>query len=85
MEFYLRLEGDRIVEATFMTDGGESARAAGSVLTKMVQGLSLERAIDITPDDVTVALDGLPRAKRHCATLADKTLREAVVDASARA
>jgi nitrogen fixation NifU-like protein len=85
LEFYLRLDGDRIAEATFMTDGGESARAAGSVLTKMVQGLSLAQAVNITPEDVILALGGLPPAKRHCAALAVKTLKEAVGNASSLA
>ena len=34
MEIYLRLNGDRIEEATFMTDGRESAIACASVLSK---------------------------------------------------
>jgi nitrogen fixation NifU-like protein len=63
MEIYLRLNGDRIREATFTTDGHESAIACASMLIKTVPGLSLEEAYKIKPEDVIAALDGLPEAK----------------------
>jgi len=78
MEIYLRLDGDRIEEATFMTDGRESAIACGSVLTKMVRGMSFKEAGKIMPEDLIAALDGLPEAKVHCANLTLNTLREAI-------
>jgi len=80
MEIYLRLNGDRIKEATFTTDGRESAIACASVLTKAVQGLSLGEVGKIRPEDVIAALDGLPEAKVHCAKLALNTLREAIAN-----
>ncbi len=78
MEIYLRLDGDRIEEATFTTDGRESAIACASVLTKTVRGLSLGEAGKIRPEDVIAALDGLPEAKVHCAKLTLNTLRQAI-------
>ena len=78
MEIYLRLNGDRIEEATFTTDGRESAIACASVLTKTVRGLSLGEAGKIRPEDLVAALDGLPAAKVHCAKLTLNTLRQAV-------
>jgi len=78
MEIYLRLNGDRIEEATFTTDGRESAIACASMLTKTVRGLSLEEADKIRPEDVIAALDGLPEAKVHCAHLTVNTLRQAI-------
>jgi len=78
MEIFLRLDGDRIEEATFTTDGRESAIACASVLTKTVRGLSLGEAGKIRPEDVISALDGLPEAKVHCANLTVNTLRQAI-------
>jgi len=78
MEIFLRLDGDRIEEATFMTDGRESAIACASMLTKTVRGLSLGEAGKIRPEDVISALDGLPEAKVHCANLTVNTLRQAI-------
>lgn len=78
MEIYLRLDGDRIQEATFATDGRESAIACGSVLTKMLWGMSLEEASKIAPEDLIAVLGGLPKAKVHCANLAVRTLQQAI-------
>jgi nitrogen fixation NifU-like protein len=78
MEIYLRTDNARIVEATFMTDGRESAIASGSMLTKIVRGMSLEKASKVTPEDLIAALDGLPSAKIHCAALAVNALRKAI-------
>jgi nitrogen fixation NifU-like protein len=78
MEIYLRLNGERIAGATFMTDGHESAVACANVLCEMVCGLSRAEAGRITPDDVIAALDGLPPAKVHCATLTVNTLKKAL-------
>jgi len=78
MEFFLRLEGDRIVEAAFMTDGCGPTLACGSMLTSMVHGLSMAEAGEIMPDDLIAALDGLPEESEHCATLAVSTLQNAI-------
>ena len=67
-----------IRKATFMTDGRESAVAGGSVLTVMVQGMSLEEADKIRPSDLIAALGG--KAKTHCASLTVNALREAIAD-----
>lgn len=78
MEIYLRLDGERIAEAAFMTDGHESAIACANVLCEMVCGLSRAEAGRIRPEDVIAALDGLPPARVHCATLAVNTLKKAL-------
>lgn len=78
MEIYLRLDGGRIGEASFMTDGCGPSIACGSTLTAMVQGMSLDEAGEIQPEDLLQALDGLPEESVHCAELAVSTLREAI-------
>ena len=78
MEISLRLRRSQIQAAAFMTDGCKPAVACGSVLTTMVQGMTLEEAGKIEPQDVIAALDGLPTESAHCATLAVTTLREAI-------
>jgi nitrogen fixation NifU-like protein len=83
MEMYLRLDGkrgdaERIKEITFMTDGCGTTLACGSMLTTMVQGMSLEEAGQIEPEDLLDALGGLPEESAHCARLAVTTLRETI-------
>ena len=79
MEIYLRLEGEKIQEATFMTDGCGPSVACGSMLTTMVQGMSLPEAREIKPQDLIAALDDLPAESAHCAELAVSTLQEAIL------
>ena len=78
MEIFLRLKESRIEMAAFMTDGCWPTVACGSVLTTMVRGMTLDRAAEIDPTDVVIALDGLPAEHVHCAALAVTTLREAI-------
>jgi nitrogen fixation NifU-like protein len=78
MEIYLRLDGERIKEATFVTDGCGPTVACGSMLTTMVQGMSLEEAGEVRPKDLLEALDGLPEENAHCAELAVSTLQNAL-------
>lgn len=80
MEMYLRLDGERIAEATFVTDGCSPTVASGSKLTTMVQGMSLAEAGALTSDDLLAALDGLPAEHLHCAVLAVDTLHEAIAN-----
>jgi nitrogen fixation NifU-like protein len=80
MEVYLQLNGDRIIEAAFTTDGCGPSVACGSMLTTMARGMSPEEASEITPQDLLAALDGLPEESVHCAELAVSTLREAIAN-----
>ena len=82
MELFLRLDGDRITNVSFMTDGCGPTVACGSMLTKMVKEMSLQEASQVRPEDLIDALDGLPEESAHCADLATKTLREAIGDAN---
>ncbi|MFC2081987.1 iron-sulfur cluster assembly scaffold protein [Candidatus Bipolaricaulota bacterium] len=78
MEIYLRLAGERIEIATFMTDGCGPTVACGSMLTKMVTKASTSEAERITPAQLIEALDGLPPENAHCAALAIRTLQVAI-------
>ena len=80
MEMYLRLDGNRIAEASFWADGCLSTMACGDMLTTMVQGMKLEEAVAITPNELIAALDGLPYKSQHCAELSVETLREAIAN-----
>lgn len=78
MEMYLRLDGNRIAEASFWADGCLSTMACGDMLTTMARGMSLEDVAAITPEELIAALDGLPYKSHHCAELSVETLREAI-------
>ncbi len=78
MEMYLRVEDGAVVTARFLPHGCMHTVACGSVLTGQLEGLTLEQALSITPDQVEEDLGGLPREHRHCAALAVAALRAAV-------
>ncbi len=84
MEVYLRLDGEQIVEATFITDGCGPSVACGNMVAKMAQGRTVEEAREIEPEDLIAALDGLPEENVHCSELAVKTLREAIANRAAK-
>jgi nitrogen fixation NifU-like protein len=80
MEMFLRVQDSQIELVAFMTDGCGPTVACGSMLTKMVQGKSLEEAAAIEAADLIIALGGLPPEHVHCATLAVNTLQGAIAD-----
>lgn len=80
MQIWLRLEGERIREATFWTDGCGTTIAAGSMVTELATGKTLAEALRIGQEEVLEALGGLPDESKHCALLAANTLKEAIRD-----
>lgn len=78
MKLFLKLDGDRIVRATFKTMGCGAAIAAGSMLTERLAGKTLAEAGALTPDDVVSWLGGLPAIKLHCPDLALEALKSAL-------
>jgi nitrogen fixation NifU-like protein len=81
MQIDLQIVDGRILDARFLADGCGATLACGSMLTKMACSKTLEQAKQISPDELLIALDGLPDDHLHCAELAVMTLREAVIDA----
>ena len=80
MEIWLRVNGDTIVDTSFMTDGCGTSIASGSMVTEMTKDKRVSEAIKISQQDVLDALDGLPQESEHCALLAANTLKAAIKD-----
>jgi nitrogen fixation NifU-like protein len=80
MRLFIKVEEDRIVDATFLTFGCAAAIASSSVTTEMVKGKTLEEVLDISNQAVADALGGLPPAKMHCSVLAQDAVNAAVSD-----
>lgn len=78
MPLYLKLDGERIAEASYQTYGCGPAIAAGSVLTEKLKGASRQEAFEWTESAINEALGGLPGNKRHCSGLAATVLERAM-------
>jgi len=78
MDIYIEVEDDRIKEIKFQTFGCGSAVATSSMITELVQGMTLDEALKVSRGDVADALEGLPPIKMHCSNLAADALHEAI-------
>lgn len=82
MSMWIKVDkkNDRIKECKWQCFGCASAIATTSILSTMVKGMKLNKAVKITPMNIVNKLGGLPANKIHCSVLGDKALRTAIND-----
>jgi len=78
IEFFLKIENDIIQKANFYTDGCGATVAAGSQMTLLIEGKSLDFAETIEPKDLDEALKGLPEDHKHCAELSVRAIKKTI-------
>jgi nitrogen fixation NifU-like protein len=78
MQIFIKVKGEKITDACFITDGCGPSVVAGGMATKLAKGRSLEAARDISQEVILAALGGLPEESVHCALLASNTLNDAI-------
>lgn len=74
----IRLDGDRVADIKYQTFGCGAAIAAGSMMTELAKGQTVEACRAVTVERLLEALDGLPAHKTHCAELAIEALQDAL-------
>ena len=84
MKIYLKISGDRIVDAKFKTFGCAAAIATASVATDMVIGKTIDEALKIKNADVVEFLGGLPPQIIHYSVLAEEASHAAIDDYHSR-
>ena len=80
MTIFIKVKDGRIADIKFKTYGCAAAIASSSIATELVKGQDLNKAKELTRDDVANELGGLPSIKMHCSNLAADALREAIKD-----
>lgn len=74
---------EQIKECKWKTFGCASAISATSMMSVMAtdgQGMKIDEALKLKPQDIIARLGGLPTRKVHCSVLGDKALRAAIND-----
>ena len=85
MQIYIKIGRDKkrreiIKNIKFETFGCVAALATSSVITDLVKGKTLKKAIKIDKKEIVKSLGGLPLIKIHCSVLAVDALSEAIYD-----
>lgn len=77
---YLQVDEDtkRIQDIKFESYGCASNIATGSIITDLAKGKTLDEAKEISWQEASEALGGLPSVKTHCSVLAVDALRAAI-------
>jgi nitrogen fixation NifU-like protein len=78
MQMFIKVNGDKIAEATFKTFGCGAAIATSSILTERVKGTTLDEALRISEETSKEVLSQLPKEKIPCFTLAIDALKLAI-------
>ena len=78
IKIYLKMKDDIIIDARFEAKGCPPVIASCCIVTKMIKNVNIERAKEITANEIIEKLEGLPNEKIHCAELVIKTLRKAI-------
>jgi nitrogen fixation NifU-like protein len=78
MQMFIKVNGDKIVEAKFKTFGCGAAIATSSILTERIKGTTPDEALKISEETSKEVLAQLPKEKVPCFTLATDALRLAI-------
>jgi nitrogen fixation NifU-like protein len=78
MEIYLKFHQNRVVNASYFTDGCTSSQLCGSFAAELAIGKDPDELTEITAESVLNQIGKLPESDWHCATLAAGALQEAL-------
>jgi nitrogen fixation NifU-like protein len=80
MKITIRVRDNRIEDVKFKTFGCGAAIAISSIATELIKGKTIEKALQVSNQDVVEALAGLPPVKMHCSLLAEQAIKAAIED-----
>jgi nitrogen fixation NifU-like protein len=80
MKVSIKIHNNRIAAIKFKSYGCPGAIATSSMMTELAKGRTIEEALELTDDDVIMALEGIPERKKHCSLMGITGLRGAIED-----
>ncbi len=80
MILQLKLDGGTVAAAKFQTFGCGASIAAGSMITELIIGQTIEMCRALTAEELSRELGGFPADKAHCPVLAVAALRNALAE-----
>ena len=78
MEIYLTFAGNRVADASYVTDGCGSSTVCGSFAAELAMGKDPDELAAITGETILKKIGRFPKEDEHCAYLAAETLQEAL-------
>ncbi len=78
MQMFIKVNGDKIVDAKFKTFGCGAAIATSSILTERIKGATPDEALKISEETSREVLAQLPKEKVPCFVLAIDALKLAI-------
>jgi NifU-like protein involved in Fe-S cluster formation len=78
MKLFLKIEQDKIVDASVQTYGCVAAISASDALCEILIGKTVAEAKALTFNDVMVKLGDVPQVKVHCSQLGIESLKKAL-------
>jgi len=78
IEIFLKFNGERVVKASFITDGCASSAICASFAVELAIGKTPDEIVEITGERILEEIGKFPEEERHCAFLAAETLQEAL-------
>jgi len=78
MQMFIKVNGNRISQATFKTFGCGAAIATSSILTERIKGSTIDEALEISERISKEILSELPEKKIPCFNLATNALKLAI-------
>lgn len=78
MTVYIKIEDNKIKNASFQTLGCVAAIAISDIVCEMIIGKTLDEAYNIKEKEMIEALGNLPAIKVHCSSLAVQGVKKAI-------
>jgi nitrogen fixation NifU-like protein len=78
MEIFLKFENNRVIDASYFTNGCASSSICGSFAAELSIGKNPDELSGMTGETVISTIGRLPQEDMHCAFLAAETIQEAL-------